>query len=310
MDNLRISNIIQNEARVTSSSGDNYRIIQFLGAGGNCQVYLAMATKGKWRGVLFAIKFFMKSADKERLAQFNKEKEFLMKTDHPSIMKIYSDGEYYIPAQDVKVPFVICDYFPDRLDYRLRNNRLGLSEKLIYITQLLSALQYLSDQTPSIVHRDIKPANIFLKGYTCVLGDFGLMRDLSGELRDEDGEFLKHSKGPGMPKYYRTPDLVKYAKGEASLTPASDVFQLGLVSAEMFTGKNPLKRSNEILDPVDVDTLQNVAGQSGELIKDLVHKMLVFDPNNRSSIDDLLDGFDGVLRQTTSKQIEIDGFAF
>lgn len=304
-----MSVVIQNGARIEAGD-DLYRIIQFLGSGGNCQVYLAMATKGSRQGILFAIKFFMKNNDAERLAQFAKEKTFLLGIDHPTIMKGYSEGEHYIPAADVKVPFVVCEYFPDRLDHRLKDSRLKLSEKLIYIMQLLSALQYLESRAIPIVHRDIKPQNIFLKGYTCVLGDFGLMRDLDPELLDEDGEFIKHSEGPGMPKYYRTPDLVRYARKQSSLTTASDIFQLGLVAAEMFTGRNPLKKSQNKLDDVELESLAPVLGQSGDLIKDLIGKMLVFDPNNRGKITDLLDGFDGVLRTTTTKQIEIDGFAF
>ncbi len=302
--------IINTGTRVTSNNGDRYRIIQFLGAGGNCQVYLAMATQGEFQGVLFAIKFFLKSDDVDRLNQYKKETEFLIKTNHPAIMKMYSEGEYYYTADSVNIPFVIMDYFPDRLDYRLRNSKLGMSEKLIYVLQLLSALQYLKSIDPKIVHRDIKPQNIFLKGYSCVLGDFGLMRDLVEENKDDDGNFFKQSDGPGMPKFYRTPDLVKYAKKESSLTTNSDIFQLGLVTAEMFTRRNPLKKCNDRLDDVELEDINSIRGQHGELIKDLIEKMLVLDPTYRSSIEDLLDGYDGVLREVTSKMIEIDGFAF
>jgi serine/threonine protein kinase len=302
--------IINTGSRVTSNNGDRYRIIQFLGAGGNCQVYLAMATQGEFQGVLFAIKFFLKSEDDDRLKQYRKETKFLIKTNHPAIMKMYSEGEYYYTPSSENIPFVIMDYFPDRLDHRLRNARLGLSEKLIVVLQLLSALQYLKSLNPQIVHRDIKPQNIFLKGYSCVLGDFGLMRDLVDDDRDDDGNFYKQSDGPGMPKFYRTPDLVKYAKKEASLTTSTDVFQLGLVTAEMFTGRNPLKKCKTRLDDVILEDLNSVRGQHGELIKDLIEKMLVEDPSYRSSIEDLLDGYDGVLREVTSKLIEIDGFAF
>jgi len=37
--------------------------------------------------------------------------------------------------------------------------------------------------------------------------------------------------------------------------------------------------------------------------------MVVFDPSDRGKFISLLDGFDGALRATTTKQIEIDGFA-
>ncbi|MFH4963684.1 protein kinase [Gaetbulibacter sp. M235] len=300
--------LIQNNITVNSTDGQSFRTIQFLGEGGNCQVYLAMATKGTLKGVLFAIKFFLKSNDEGRLLQFNKEKSLLIEVTHPAIMKIYCEGKYYSTILKDYVPFVVADYFPDRLDQRLSNNRLGLMEKLIYITQLLSALQHLDGRNPKIVHRDIKPENIFLKGYSCVLGDFGLMRDLDPKALDEDGNFMKQSDGPGMPKYYRTPDLVSYAKKEKSLTTKSDIFQLGLVAAKMFTGRNPLKRCNDKLDKVELEEIGNVPGISGELIKDIIRKMLVMNPEDRGDLEELLDSFDGVLKETANKHLDIDGF--
>ena len=116
--------ILENSIRIEASDKEQYRIVQFLGSGGNCQVYLAISTKGKWQGILFAIKFFLKIEDKERLLQFEKEKDFLSKASHPCVMKIYSDGTYYLATQDRKIPFVVCDYFPERLDWKIRNKKL------------------------------------------------------------------------------------------------------------------------------------------------------------------------------------------
>ena len=222
---------LENGIRIEASDGEHYRIMQFLGSGGNGEVYLAISTKGKWQGIVLAVKFVFKIEDKERLAQFEKEKKFLTTISHPSIMKIYAEGSYYATSLDKSIPFVVCDYFLDRLDWKIRNKKLRHTEKLIYITQLLSALDFLEKTSPQIAHRDIKPQNIFIKGYTCVLGDFGLMKDLSEISSSEEGDFFKKSKGAGMPRSYRTPDLVKYAKNKVALTTASDVFQLGLVSS-------------------------------------------------------------------------------
>ena len=47
---------------------------------------------------------------------------------------------------------------------------------------------------------------------------------------------------------------------------------------------------------------------SGTLIKGFIESMLVFDPGHRKSLEDLLDGFDGILRETTTKEIGINGF--
>jgi serine/threonine protein kinase len=111
--------LLENGLRIEASDGEQYRIIQFLAFGGNCQVYLAICTKGKWQGILFAIKFFLKIEDKTRLLQFEKEKIFLSSISHPCLMKIYSHGKHYEPSLNKQLPFVVCDYFPDRLDWKI-----------------------------------------------------------------------------------------------------------------------------------------------------------------------------------------------
>ena len=303
---------IGNDSIVVSHKKAAFRTIQFLGSGGNCQVHLAMATQGIHRGVLFAIKFFTKIGDAERLKLFEQERDFLYEITHPAIMKIFDWGEYFEANEGITLPFVVAEYFPDRLDHRLSNKKLGLAEKLIYFMQLLSALKHLEEKDPQVVHRDIKPQNIFLKGYSCVLGDFGLMRDLDPSLKDEDDNFFKQSSGAGMPRFFRTPDLVKYAKHEASLTTKSDIYQLGLVAAVMFTGWNPLKPSkrDDLLDDLELNEIGTIPGGQGVLIKSLINKMLVEEPADRESLSQLLDQFDGVLRAITSRQMEIDGFVF
>jgi eukaryotic-like serine/threonine-protein kinase len=146
------------------------------------------------------------------LQQFVKEKLFLTKISHPWKMKIYPEGIYYATSLAKSIPFVVCDYFPDRLDWKIRNKKLKHSEKLIYITHLLSAIDFLEKRFPKIVRRDIKPQNIFIKGYTCVLADFGLMKTLADTSPEDQEEIFKKKQRCWNAKYYRTPDLVKYAK--------------------------------------------------------------------------------------------------
>jgi hypothetical protein len=69
-----------------------------------------------------------------------------------------------------------------------------------------------------------------------VLGDCGLVKRHDPAIPD-DRSLVKQSAGPGMPRCYRTPDLVAYLKGGPPPSPKSDVFQLGLVLAELFTGR-------------------------------------------------------------------------
>lgn len=114
-----------------------------------------------------------------------------------------------------------------------------------------------------------------------MLGDFGLMKLLDGD-SDIDREIFKESTGAGMPYFYRTPDLVGYAKDQNRLTAATDVFQLVLVLAELFTGHNPERRPEGIFDPVELDTLRGIPSVFGGGIAALIRRMLVFDPSERA----------------------------
>jgi serine/threonine protein kinase len=83
----------------------------------------------------------------------------------------------------------------------------------------------------------MKPANILVSGQIARLGDLGLAKVLMGEateIREDVATYI------AMPQFYRTPELVRFARGEKlELTPASDIYQLGLVLYRSITGYNP-----------------------------------------------------------------------
>jgi len=213
-----------------------YRTLQLLGIGGNAATFLVVATSGPHRGGLFALKVFRKRSKPERLASFLEEMRFLRNCDHPNVLQIFDSGIF-----SHKNPFFVAEYLPNTLDNVIRANEISVVLKISFALQLLSALTYLEQLDPSVIHREIKPQNIFVKGHSCVLGDFGLMK-LTDADSDEDREIFKESVGPGMPLRYRTPDQVAYLKNETPLTTKSDIFQLGLVLPELFTGRNPRRR--------------------------------------------------------------------
>ena len=206
-------------------------------------------------------------------------------------------------------PFVVAEYLPQTLFQTIRASTTSMVEKLSFVLQLLSTLEYLSTLEPPVIHRDIKPQNVFVKGGACVLGDFGLLK--RGDEIDEGSpeNIFKHSAGPGMPFCYRTPDQVSYARNEAELTVASDVFQLGLVAAELFTGRNPEKRvqHNDFLSDVELDRLGFVPGSSGGIIAGMIRDMLEHDPAKRPQAGMLLEQWKGVFFSVASQQDAIEG---
>ena len=295
---------------VRSRAAINYRVLQFLGSGGNSLVFLVLALNGETHGVLFALKIFTKLSKPTRLDRFEQEADFLRACAHPAIMRIYDNGTLSPKVEEgiKRYPFVIVDYLPQTLD-QLISRTTTTAERVSYTLQLLSALAYLEHHNPSVVHRDVKPKNIFVKGRSCVLGDFGLMKFLN-EHDDIDREIYREAVGPGMPYYYRSPDLVAYAKGEAPLTTKSDVFQLGLVVAEMFTGMNPSERPQDILDPVVLHEIGSISGALGLRIHELIEAMLLFDVQKRPRAVDLVDPWEGIFREVVTRCHDLDGRVF
>ncbi len=269
---------------IYSNSGSWYKVIQWLGKGGNAVAYLVLCSEGTNRGNLFALKLFYRLSDEERRQYFLSEIDFLKDCSHPSIMHIFDEGTYSNGQNEY--PYVVTEYLPTtlmQLDYK----SLNLCDKLSITIQLISGLVHLNSLQPAVVHRDIKPANIFLKGRACIIGDFGLMKRIDGQ-SELDREIFKLSMGPGMPYRYRTPDLVNYAKNIQALTTKTDVFQLGLVTAELFTYTNPCKETESLLSDIELLQIPFIKGTLGGRIASLIRQMLTIDPSSRPSALELL----------------------
>jgi serine/threonine protein kinase len=181
--------------------------------------------------------------------------------------------------------------------------------KMAYAVQLISALEYLSHPDVMVVHRDIKPANVFIKGGSCVLGDFGLVKRLNVNTdAEQDREMLKISVGPRMPRHYRTPDLVEYYKGGLGPTVKSDVYQLGLLFAEMFSGLNPQKPmvDGDYTEPIELRPFY-IAGGLGGPIKNLLMPMLETMPANRPTAAELMPPWQGLFLETAKRSHALNG---
>jgi serine/threonine protein kinase len=260
-----------------------YEKIANAGKGGVGKVSKVLATSGIRKGVVFAVKEFSPdSPSKEDWRQnFMREVHVLRDCDHPAIVKVFDEGV----LEDGR-PFFVMEYLTRTLWQAMQESELAESAKVGVILQLLSALAYLSRRDPYVVHRDIKPKNISLKSETCVLGDFGLI--FQNVERSQAGKTDRSI--PAMAQMYRTPELVAFHKDGSDPPPASDVFQLGLVAAELFTGKNPLRHGGATKD-IELEALSDIIGDLGLSVKTRLEEMLLIDTAKRRPARSLLPGW-------------------
>ena len=105
--------------------------------------------------------------------------------------------------------------------------------------QLLQGIQYLHDNW--VIHRDLKPANILYDHFGNVkICDFGMARHL--------GDPIPKMSLIVVTRNYRGPEI---GMGVQDYLPALDVWSIGVIAAELVTGKAPFVESKSDIDLVN-----------------------------------------------------------
>jgi serine/threonine protein kinase len=204
-----------------------YTIQSLLGRGGMAQVYQALDTALD-RPVaikILAPALRQQTAIADRMLQ---EGRVLASFQHPGIVQIYNLGTHE------NLPYLVQELLPgptleDELTAVHRAGRfLDAAAVQAVIGAVASALDYAHQR--GIIHRDLKPSNLMRNAYgQLVLMDFGIAKGVSGtEKLTQTGMVL------GTP-HYLAPEQ---AQGGA-LTPAVDIYALGIILYEILTGAVP-----------------------------------------------------------------------
>jgi serine/threonine protein kinase len=195
-----------------------YRIIALLGKGGMGEVYRA---DDLTLGQAVALKFLPDAADHDEalLERFRNEVRIARRVSHPNVCRVYDVGE--VDGQT----FFTMEYV-DGEDLASLLRRIGRlpQDKAIEISRQLCA-GLAAAHGKGVLHRDLKPANIMLDGRgQVVVTDFGL----AGVADDIRGPEVRS----GTPAYMAPEQLAG-----KEVSPRSDIYALGLVLYEIFTGK-------------------------------------------------------------------------
>jgi serine/threonine-protein kinase len=203
-----------------------YRIVGLLGRGGMGEVYRADDLKLRQA---VALKFLPPSVagDPRRLARFYDEVRIAREVSHPNVCRVHdlgeADGHHFLSMEYVDGE--------DLASLLRRIGRLPADKGLEIARQLCAGLAAAHEK--GVLHRDLKPANVMIDGRGRVrLTDFGIA-DLA--------ERIRRGTGAGTPAYM-PPE--QFAGREVSVR--SDIYSLGLVLYEVFTGKQAFQGATPV----------------------------------------------------------------
>lgn len=197
---------------------DRYRIVGLLGKGGMGEVYRADDLK---LGQPVALKFLPDKLlrDGASLARFHREVRVARQVSHKNVCRVYDIGEtnghHFLSMEYIK---------GEELSSLLRRiGRLPPDKALQIARQICAGLAAAHDS--NVLHRDLKPSNIMIDGD-------GNARVLDFGLAGLSEEFKQDEISSGTPAYMAPEQLAG-----KQVTLRSDIYSLGLVLYELFTGK-------------------------------------------------------------------------
>jgi serine/threonine-protein kinase len=246
---------------------ERYRIIGLLGRGGMGEVYRATDLT---LSQPVALKFLPEAAgaDQMALARFYNEVRIARQVSHPNVCRVYDVGQ--LEGQ----PYLSMEYIDgENLASLIRRiGRLPHDKAVEMGRRLCAGLS--AAHARGVLHRDLKPANVMVDSEGQVLiTDFGLA-GIAGMLQ---GAEIRN----GTPAYMAPEQLAG-----REVTVRSDIYSLGLVLYEMFTGRRAFEASTlaeliRVREESAPTSPSTVAPDLDPLVERIILRCLDPDPRNR-----------------------------
>ncbi len=211
-----------------------FRIEKEIGRGGMGAVYLANRADGSFRQQV-AIKLIKRGMDTDFiLRRFRQERQILATLSHPYIARLLDGG-----TTEDNLPYFVMEFVEGKPLYKYSDQKkLSITERLKLFRQICRAIDFAHKN--QVIHRDIKPPNILVTvdGMPKLL-DFGIAKVLNPELGFDTIDPTATSMRLMTPEY-ASPEQVCGGK----ITPASDIYSLGVLLYELLTGHRPYRFEN------------------------------------------------------------------
>jgi eukaryotic-like serine/threonine-protein kinase len=243
-----------------------YRLLRRLAEGGAATIYLATKDGGKETVVIKVMVQRLPTGEESKEAQrLAREFELIRTMASPRIVQLHGLG---VTGGHV---YMVMEYFGHGSLREHLRGAIPPATALDYVRQIASALEIV--HRAGIVHRDLKPANVMRRADgSLVLIDFGTAKMAANDLT-----LTRTGTVMGTP-HYMSPEQ---CAGEP-LTPASDLYSVGVMLYEMLTGELPYTASTPlaVLYKHQYAPLPKLPAALADL-QPLVHSLMAKSPDAR-----------------------------
>jgi serine/threonine protein kinase len=249
-----------NKPLVFTTTFATYTATHIIGEGGSGRIFESRDDKGgvcaiKWLDLL--------KTTKEKVKRFKNELQFCLRNQHPHILTIVDHGVFI--KEEGNSPFYVMPLYDGSLRDLLKAG-ISPNKVLNYFAQILDGVEAAHIQ--GVVHRDLKPENILYAAGDdrLVIADFGIARFEEDELytavETKDSARLANFQYAAPEQRSRGTEPDQHA----------DIYALGLILNEMFTGEVP--------SGTGYKTIAKVASDYGYL-DSMVEEMMRQSPEDR-----------------------------
>jgi eukaryotic-like serine/threonine-protein kinase len=216
-----------------------YAVVRFIARGAMGEVYEVEDSVLHVRVALKTIRPEI-AMDGRAVERFKREIALARQITHPNVCRVFDIGSHPASEGGCEVPFLTMELLAgESLASRVaRKRRLSCAEALPILGQIAAGLE--AAHAVGVIHRDLKSGNVMLvgpsgpsRGERAVVTDFGLARNITPS-PDTAASISDTGVVVGSPAYM-APEQVE----ARPLTPAADLYALGIIAYELVTGVRP-----------------------------------------------------------------------
>jgi len=249
----------------------NLDVIKQLGTGSTGIVFQVKKSNANYALKILRSDLAPEMHQLQRGGQFLSEAKILSNIKHPNIVEIYDYG-----FSDNYMPYILMEFIKGQpLTKIVKKNSMELKKRLNIFVQICKAIQFIHNN--KVLHRDIKPGNIMIgDDLTVKLTDFGLAHIIDTQGSSSENQ-ISGSPAYMSPEAFSETDTIDHH---------SDIFSLGVLGYELFTGEKPFFGNNipEIRHAIcNIKPIapSKICPNLHMEIENMLHEMLAKKPKNR-----------------------------